>query len=181
MRTEGSRPRPRTQKKIRGQVQLFREQTLSKPRTGMLEAKVKDQGHRRRCSQKKGLQKFFSGDFQKRKTKKNKKGLCKFSARFLAFFNKVLTFQKTVRAEDRAIFKDLRLRDQGLDLRGQGLQNVFSRTPPLNQNPQETKARILREDLSSRYSSSSAWAQNRCGKKISSSTFELSLGPTREL
>ena len=30
----------------------------------MLEAKAKDQRHRRMCSQKKGLQKFFSGDLQ---------------------------------------------------------------------------------------------------------------------
>ena len=64
-RTQGSRPRPRTQKKIRGQGQgqPFREQNLSRPRTGMLEAK--DQGHRRKRSpKKKGLQKFFSGDLQ---------------------------------------------------------------------------------------------------------------------
>ena len=37
-------------KKIRGQGQPFRGQTLS---TGMLEAKVKDQGHKRKCSPKK--------------------------------------------------------------------------------------------------------------------------------
>ena len=49
-------------KKIRGQGQgqPFRGQNLSRPRTGMLEAKAKDQGHRR----KKSLQKFFSGDLQ---------------------------------------------------------------------------------------------------------------------
>ena len=66
-------------KKIRGQGQghPFRGQTLSKPRTGMLEAKAKDQGqyqyqfihvpvhaskkgHKRKSSpKKKGLQKFF--------------------------------------------------------------------------------------------------------------------------
>ena len=66
-RTQGSRPRPRTQKKIRGQGQgqPFRGQTLSRPRTGMLEAKAKDQGHRCKSSpKKKGLQKFFSGDLQ---------------------------------------------------------------------------------------------------------------------
>ena len=42
-------------KKIRGQGQgqPFRGQNLSKPRTGMLEAKAKDQGHRRKCSPKK--------------------------------------------------------------------------------------------------------------------------------
>ena len=47
-----------------GQGQPFRGQTLSRPRTGMLEAKAKDQGHRRKCSPKKSLQKFFSGDLQ---------------------------------------------------------------------------------------------------------------------
>ena len=42
-------------KKIRsqGQGQPFRGQTLSRPRTGMLEAKAKDQGHKRKCSPKK--------------------------------------------------------------------------------------------------------------------------------
>ena len=51
-------------KKIRGQGQgqPFREKTLSRPRTGMLEAK--DQGHKRKCSpkKKKGLHKNFSSD-----------------------------------------------------------------------------------------------------------------------
>ena len=62
-------------KKIRdqGQGQPFRGQTLSRPRTGTLEAK--DRGHKRKCSpkKKKGLHKNFSGDLQKRK----KKGLHK--------------------------------------------------------------------------------------------------------
>ena len=50
-------------KKIRGQGQPFRGQTLSRPRTGMLEPK--DQGHKRKCSpKKKSLQKSFSGDLQ---------------------------------------------------------------------------------------------------------------------
>ena len=42
-------------KKIRGQGQgqPFRGQTLSRPRTGMLEAKAKDQEHSRKCSAKK--------------------------------------------------------------------------------------------------------------------------------
>ena len=50
-------------KKIRcqGQGQLFRGQTLSRPRTGMLEAKAKDQVHSRKCSQKK---KVFKKVFQ---------------------------------------------------------------------------------------------------------------------
>ena len=44
--------------------QPFREQTLSRPRTGMLEAKVKDQGHKRKCSQKKKKKKVFTKIFQ---------------------------------------------------------------------------------------------------------------------
>ena len=63
-------------KKIRGQGQgqPFRGQTLSRPRTGMLEAK--DQGHKAQVlskKKKKGLHKNFSGDLQKKK----KKGLHK--------------------------------------------------------------------------------------------------------
>ena len=69
-RTQGSRPRPRprTQKKIRGQGQgqPFRGQTLSRPRTGMLEAK--DQEHKRKCSpkkkKKKKKKKVFTKIFQ---------------------------------------------------------------------------------------------------------------------
>ena len=58
-------------KKIRGQgqEQPFRGQTRSRPRTGMLEAKAKDQGHKRKCSpkkKKKGLHKIFSGDLHKK-------------------------------------------------------------------------------------------------------------------
>ena len=67
-------------KKIQGQGQgqPFRGQTLSRPRTGMLEANAKDQGRKRKCSQKKkvfkiffqaiskknGLEKNFSADLQ---------------------------------------------------------------------------------------------------------------------
>ena len=60
-------------KKIRGQGQgqgqPFRGQTLSRPRTGMLEAKAKDQGHKAQVlsKKKKGLHKNFSGDLQKKK------------------------------------------------------------------------------------------------------------------
>ena len=61
-------------KKIRGQGQgqPFRGQTLSRPRTGTLDAK--DQGHKRKCSpkKKKGLHKNFSGDLQKRKRSSQK-------------------------------------------------------------------------------------------------------------
>ena len=74
-RTQGSRPRPRTQKKIRGQGQgqgqPFRGQTLSRPRTGMLEAKAKDQGHKAQVlSKKKKKKKVFTKIFQAISTKK---------------------------------------------------------------------------------------------------------------
>ena len=57
-------------KKIRGQGQPFRGQTLLRPRTGMLEAK--DQGHKAQVlsKKKKSLHKNFSGDLQKKKKKK---------------------------------------------------------------------------------------------------------------
>ena len=68
-------------KKFRGQGQgqPFRGQTLSRPRTGMLEAKAKDQGHKRKCSpKKKKKKKVFTKIFQAiSKKKKKKKGLHK--------------------------------------------------------------------------------------------------------
>ena len=65
-------------KKIRGQGQgqPFRGQTLSRPRTGMLEAKAKDQGHKRKCSpkkKKKVFTKIFQAISKKKKKKKKKK------------------------------------------------------------------------------------------------------------
>ena len=143
-RTQGSRPRPRTQKKIRSQSQRqpFRGQTLSRPRTGMLEAKAKNQGHQRKCSPKKkkrSSQKFFwrspknrsSQKFFKRSPQKNV-----FQKIFQAL-HEILTLQKIVLSSSRGQanfreFEDLRPRGQGqgLDLRGQGqgLQNKSSRT-----------------------------------------------------
>ena len=53
-----------------GQGQPFRGQTLSRPRTGMLEAKAKDQEHKAQVlskKKKKGPHKNFSGDLQKKK------------------------------------------------------------------------------------------------------------------
>ena len=60
-------------KKIRGQgqEQLFREQTLSRPRTGMLEAKAKDQEHRRQVFYEKS--KVFKIFFRRSKNKKKNK------------------------------------------------------------------------------------------------------------
>ena len=66
---EDTRLKAKDTKKIRGQGQgqLFRGQTLSRPRTELLEAK--DQGHSRKCSPnkkktKKVLKKSFSGNLQ---------------------------------------------------------------------------------------------------------------------
>ena len=61
-------------KKIRGQGQPFRGQILSRPRTGMLEAKAKDQGRKRKGSPKKkkrSSQKFFKRSPQKNAFQKN--------------------------------------------------------------------------------------------------------------
>ena len=68
-------------KKIRGQGQgqgqPFRGQTLSRPRTGMLEAKAKDQGHKaqvlsKKKKKKRSSQKFFTRSPKKKKKKKKK-------------------------------------------------------------------------------------------------------------
>ena len=71
-------------KKIRGQGQgqgqPFRGQTLSRPRTGMLEAKAKDQGHKAQVlskKKKKVFTKIFQAISKKKKKKKKKKGLHK--------------------------------------------------------------------------------------------------------
>ena len=60
---EDTRLEAKDTKNIRGQGQgqPFRGQTLSRSRTEMLEAKAKDQGHKRKCSPKKkrSSQKFF--------------------------------------------------------------------------------------------------------------------------
>ena len=66
-----ARAKAKDTKKIRGQGQgqPFLGQTLSRPRTGMLEAKAKHQGHKRKCFPKKkekGLHKNFSGDLHKK-------------------------------------------------------------------------------------------------------------------
>ena len=124
-------------KKIRGQgqEQPFRGQTLSRPRTGMLEAKDTSASalqkkrssknfFRRSPKKNKGLHRNFSSDLHKNT----------FSKKFFKNSTKFQQFKKYCcpRAEDRPIFEDLRPRGQG-----QGLQNTSSRprtssrTPPL--------------------------------------------------
>ena len=118
---EDTRLEAKDTKKIRGQGQgqgqPFRGQTLSRPRTGMLEAKAKDQGHKAQVlskkKKKKGLYKNFLGDLQKnkKKQKKNKKRSSqKFFKRsplkivFQKIFqalHKILTFQKIVLSSSR--------------------------------------------------------------------------------
>ena len=91
-RTPGSRPR--TQKRIRGQgqEQPYRGQTLSRTRSRMLEAKAKDQGHKRKCSPKKSFsQKFFSRSPEK----------VTFSQKIFQAFHKHLTTQKLVLSSNR--------------------------------------------------------------------------------
>ena len=81
-------------KKIRGQGQgqPFRGQTLSRPRTGMLEAK--DQGHKRKCSPKKKKKKVFT-KFFRRSPQKNV-----FQKIFQAL-HKILTIQKILLSSSR--------------------------------------------------------------------------------
>ena len=123
------------------------------PRTDTLEAKDRNargqgQGPRTQAQVLSEKKKVFTKIFQAISKKKRssqkffklspKKNV--FQKNFQALY-KILTIQKKrcPRAEDRAIFEDLRPRGQGqgqgLDLRGQGLQNVSSRTssrtPPL--------------------------------------------------
>ena len=95
-----------------GQGQPFRGQTLSRPRTGMLEAKAKDQGHKRKCSPKKKkrfLEKVFQA-ISKKKKKKKKRSLQKFFKRSLQknvfqkifqALHKILTIQKILLSSSR--------------------------------------------------------------------------------
>ena len=105
-------------KKIRGQGQPFRGQTLSRPRAGMLEAK--DQGHKCKCSQKKRSSNiffrrsqkrkgkvfkfFFSGDLRKKGLQNNFSGVIQQKCLLNFFFQaiyKVSTIQKKVLSSSR--------------------------------------------------------------------------------
>ena len=76
---------------IRGQGKPFRGQTLSRPRTGMLEAMAKDQGHKRKCSPKKRV---FTKIFPTIPTN------TRFPKNFSAL-HKILTIQKLVLSSSR--------------------------------------------------------------------------------
>ena len=118
-RTQGSRPRPRTQKKIRDQGQ-GQECSRPRPRTKDTNASV--------FLKKKGLKNCFSLDLKKKKKRSRK-----------TFFSRSTKFQPfkklcCPRAENRAIFEDLRLRGQGLEnvsSRTSSRPRTSSRTPPL--------------------------------------------------
>ena len=92
-------------KKIRGQGQgqPFRGQTLSRPRTGMLEAKAKDQGHKAQVLSK---EKFFRRSPKKKKKRSSQKFFKRsplrdvFKKNFQAL-HKILTFQKIVLSSSR--------------------------------------------------------------------------------
>ena len=92
---EDTRLKAKNTKKIRalGQGQPFRGQTLSRPRTGMLEAKAKDQGHKRKCSKKK--KKRSSQKFFKRSPRKN------VFQKIFQPLHKILTIQKIVLSSNR--------------------------------------------------------------------------------
>ena len=94
---EDTRLEAKDTKKIRGQGQgqgqPFRGQTLSRPRTGMLEAKAKDQGHKEQVLSKK--KKRSSQKFFRRSPLKNV-----FQKTFQAL-HKILTFQIIVLSSSR--------------------------------------------------------------------------------
>ena len=85
-------------KKIRGQGQgqPYREQTLSWPRTGMLETKSKDQGHKRKSSpkKKKERKKRSSEKFFRQSRKKKER----FSEKIFRRFPEKTVFQKIFQA-----------------------------------------------------------------------------------
>ena len=125
-------------KQIRGQGQPFRGQTLSRPRTGMFEAKAKDQGHKRKCSLKKkrSSQKFFKRSqkkkfFFKRSPQKNV-----FQKNFQAL-HKILTIQKIVLSSSRG---------QG-NFRGLEASRPRPRTWP--SRPRPTTSKCVLEDSTS--------------------------------
>ena len=134
-RTQGSRPRPRTQKNPRPKTAF--------PRTDTLEAKdrnARGQGHKRKCSPKKkkrSSQKFF------RRSLKKKRSSQKFSKRsprknvFQKIFqalHKTLAIQKIVLSSSRgqANFRGLEAKAKDFKMcpRGQGRPRGLHLCPP---------------------------------------------------
>ena len=83
--------------KARGQGQEHKK--ISRPRTDPLEAKAKDQGHRRKCSQKKRSSKFFFRRSLLEETKK--KVFADFSQGFWRFPTKFQRFKNSAVLEPR--------------------------------------------------------------------------------
>ena len=75
---EDTRLKAKDTKKIRGQGQPFQGQTLSRPRTGMLEAKDPSASA---LQKKKGLHKNFLGDLKKKKKSLHKSQVFRFGYR----------------------------------------------------------------------------------------------------
>ena len=136
-RTQGSRPRPRTQKNPRPRPMT------AFPRTDTLEAKdrnARGQGqgprHKSKCSpeKKKGLHKNFSGDLKKKKKVFSKifqaiSTKNRFPKNFSSAPQNFNIPKNSAVLEPRTgQFSRTRGQGQGLDLRGQGLQNLSSRT-----------------------------------------------------
>ena len=107
-------------KKIRGQGhgQPFRGQTLLMPRTGMLEAKAKDHGHKRKCSPKQNKRFFF-----RRSPEKN------VFQKFFQELHKILTIQKIVVSSRRG----------QANFRGLEAPRPRIRTWPLRPRPRTSK------------------------------------------
>ena len=87
---EDTRLEAKDRKKFRGQGQTL---SRPRPRTKDTDASVlqKKKGLQNFFQAKKVFKKFFSGDIYLRNPKK---GLCRFSGRFLAFSNEISTVQK---------------------------------------------------------------------------------------
>ena len=93
--------------KIRGQGrgQPFRGQTLSRPRTGMLDVKATDEELKRKCSPKKKVfKKFFFWQFQKKRSSQKFFRRCPEKKRFTKNFSgahKIFTIKKIVLTSSR--------------------------------------------------------------------------------
>ena len=134
MRTQRSRPRPRIQKKSkpRPRTALLRTDPL-KAKAGMLGAKAKDHGHRRKCVgvlQKNVFQNFLQAISKRRKQKSSSQIFCKVSI----IFQKILIIQKIVLSSSRG---------QG---NFQGLKASRQKTSPWR--PRTTKCVLEAKDVS---------------------------------
>ena len=115
--------------KARGQGQGHKKKSEAKAKDSLSEDRL-SRGQGQECSRPRPRTKDTSASALQKKKKRS-------SQNFLGDLQKKKVFTKIF--EDRPIFEDLRPRGQGqgLDLRGQGLQNVSSRprtssrTPPL--------------------------------------------------